>query len=307
MQQTISDKVYKIDPSLQPGTRVKPGEIFKVNVQNAFGKSFQTLAEFEEFMSPENDEEKRRLNHPCTGPIEIITDRTNISLAVHIHDFKVSRGFQCISKSTGLLKDQFKDRECMIYDVTSDGHLQFHGGDLRMRATPKLGFIATMDHEIRSCGRASENGGNLDLNFLDQGSSIYLPVNHNKPLLLLGDLHLCQGNGEASGIAVEADGEITLQVDVIDKIDFPVINHKHNLVVVGWGDTIDQALQKSVQNTIQFLKRIFPFCDWTDGEIYKFISAEGNLTMGNATGKVKTCGTVFYKRRITNKYLFPVY
>lgn len=306
MQPIINHKVYHIDPSHEPCAQVMPGEIFQVDLQNAFGKSFQSISEFEAFMSPANTEEKQRLNHPCTGPIEVMTERSDISLAVHILDFKISRGYQCISKSTGLLKDQFIDRECVIYEVDQNWTLHFHEEDLRMRGSPKLGFITTVDKEVRSCGRACHNGGNLDFNFLDKGSTIYLPVNHEKPILLLGDLHICQGNGEAAGIAVEADGEVTLKVEIVDKVNFPVIDHKNNLVVVGWGETVEEALKKSVENTIHYLQRIFPFCDWTPGEIYKFISAEGNLTMGNSTGRIKTCSTVFYKKRLTNKYLFPV-
>lgn len=307
MPQHITEKVYKIDPTLKPCARVQPGEIFTVSLQNAFGKSFADLSEFEAFLSPENSEEKQRLNHPCTGPIEVVTDETDISLAVTILGFKIHRGYQCISHSTGLLKEQYKERNCAIYDVDSNWNIHFHGQDLRLRGSPKLGFISTVDSEIRSCGRASRNGGNIDLNFLDLGSTIYLPVNHSKPLLLLGDLHICQGNGEAAGIAVEADGEVTVKVDIIHKINFPVIDHKNNIVIVGWGDTVESALQQSVQNAIEYLQRIFPFCDWKPEEIYQFISAEGNLTMGNSTGKVKTCATVFYKKRTTNKFAFSVF
>lgn len=307
MQKRISDKVYKIDPELPACAKVLPEEVFTLELQNAFGKSFASISEFEAFMSPENEEEKKRLNHPCTGPIEILTDRTNISLAVHILDCKASRGYQCISKSTGLLKSQFHQRMCDIHDVDEKMTIQFREGDLRMRGSPKIGFAATVDGEARSCGRASASGGNIDLNYLDKGSTIYLPVNFGKPLLLLGDLHICQGNGEAAGIAVEADGEVTLKVSIIDKIDFPVIDHKNVLVIVGWGETVEQALQQSVENSITYLKRIFPFFDWSTEEIYKFISAEGNLILGNSTGKVKTCGTVFVKKRITNKFSFSVF
>jgi acetamidase/formamidase len=307
MQPNISHTVYKVDPASEPCVRVMPGEIFRVNLQNAFGKSFESVSEFEEFMSPANEAEKQRLNHPCTGPIEIITNRSNSSLAVHILDLKASRGYQCISKSTGLLRSKFKKRECEIYEVAPDMTLPLHGQDLLIRGSPKLGFITTIGQEAQSCGRANQNGGNLDFNFLDNGSTIYLPVNNTKALLLLGDLHICQGNGEAAGIAIEADGEATLQVEVIDKIDFPVIDHKHSLVIVGWGKTLKAALQESVTNTMHYLERVFPFCTWSAGELYKFISTEGNLTIGNSTGKVKTCGTVFLKKRLTNKFLFPVF
>lgn len=297
----------KIDPKAKSSMKVVPGQVFTVPLQNAFGKSFERIEDFEAFLSPENQQEKRHLSHPCTGPIEVVTDRSDLSLAVHIVDMQALRGYQCISRSTGLLKEQFTDRECAIYEIGGDGSLRFSDGDIIMRGSPKLGFVATVDDQVRSCGRACECGGNLDFNLLDKGSTIYLPVNAEVPRLLVGDLHVCQGNGEACGIAVEADGEVTLQVDIVDKIDFPVINHRHNLVVMGWGDTVEKSLSCSVKNTISYLKRLFPFSEWTEGEIYKFISAEGNLTMGNATGKVVTCGTVFYKRRVKNKYGFPIF
>jgi len=305
MTKILSEAQYKIAMEATPIAYVEPGEVFTLKVQNAFGKSFQNLEEFEAFLA--NEEEKRRHNHPCTGPIEINTKRKDISLAITLVDLKATRGYQCISKSTGVLKDKFLTRQCAIYPVTEDNILRFKSDDLLMRGSPKLGFISTIDETVRSCGRTSENGGNIDLNFLDKGSVIYLPVNADCARILVGDLHVCQGNGEAAGMGVEADGEVTLKVDIVDKINFPVINHKDYLVIVGWGATIDESLKISVENTIQFLHRVFPFCDWDEGEIYKFISAEGNLTMGNSTGNVKTCGTVFYKKRLKNKCLFPVF
>lgn len=296
---------YKINPAAETLMTVSPGEVFTLPVQNAFGRSFLTTQEFETFLA--NEEDKRKFNHPCTGPIEINTDQKNISLAITLVDLKATRGYQCISHSTGVLKEQYTERQCAIYDVCDNNLLCFKGNDLYMRGSPKLGFICTMDHELRSCGRASENGGNIDLNFLDKGSVIYLPVNAERPRILVGDLHVCQGNGEAAGTGIEADGEVTLKVDIVDKINFPIINHKDYLVIVGWGVTVDDSLKKSVENCITFLSRAFPFCDWHKGEIYKFISAEGNLIMGNSTGNVKTCGTVFYKKRLKNKCQFPVF
>ncbi|MCB1135664.1 MAG: acetamidase/formamidase family protein, partial [Chlamydiia bacterium] len=248
--QSLAEPVHRIKPCHETRLKVHPGQAFSLPLLNAFGKRFETLTEFEAFLSPDNEEEKSRLNHPCTGPIEIVTDRKNISLAITIVDMHVDRGYQCISKSTGLLKGEFTERECAIYDVAKDGGLYFNGDDIIMRGSPKLGFITTMDDQERSAGRACQNGGNLDMNLLDRGATIYLPVNAEVPRILVGDLHVCQGNGEACGIAVEADGEVTLRVEIVDKIDFPVIQHKDYLVLMGWGDTMEQSLACSVRNTI---------------------------------------------------------
>ena len=295
------------DVNMESQLKVKPGQIFKVPLLNAFGKKFTTVAEFAAFLDLENEDEKKLLSHPYAGPIEINSDICNNSVAVHIIDLKAVKGYQCISYSTGVLKGQFGNRECAIYEVKEDNSLAFRESDIIMRGTPKLGCITTLSYEKLSFGRANQNGGNLDINLLDKGSTIYLPVNANIAKIIVGDLHICQGNGEACGIAVEADGYATLKVDLIDKINFPVIDHKDYLVITGWGNNTEASIKRCVENSIFYLQRVFPFYNWRDGEIYKFISAEGNITMGNATGKVITSGVHFYKKRVKNQYGFSIF
>ncbi len=292
---------------MESNLRIKPKQIFTVPLLNAFGKKFTTIDEFEDFLDPKNELEKKCLNHPYAGPIEIDAKITNNSLAIHIIDLKAIKGYQCISHSTGVLKDQFTNRECAIYETNDSESLAFKGADIILKGTPKLGCITTLDNEKRSFGQTSKNGGNLDINLLDQGSTIYLPVNTDVAKIIVGDLHICQGGGEACGVAIEADGYATLQVDLVDKINFPVIDHKDYLVIVGWGDNVDESIKSAVENSINYLQRIFPFHDWSNGERYKFISAEGNITMGNATGKVVTSGVHFYKKRIKNSYGFSIF
>lgn len=303
----INDKVYALDDALPSARVVEPGEVFKVELKNAFGKSFETEEEFIAFLSDGNEGDKKRLNHPCTGPIEINTQETNISLAIHILETKAVKGYQCLSKTTGFLKDLFPERSCRIVHFDDDQKISYKEGDLIIKTHPKIGFISTLDGEVRSVGRASNNGGNLDLNYLDKGSIIYLPVNSSRPRLLVGDLHACQGNGEAAGIAIEADGEVTMKVDIVHKLNFPVIDDKHRMIIVGWGPAIEDSLRQSVINTLDYFKRVFPFCDWEKEDIYKLISAEGNLVLGNSTGKITTCGMVFYKERLYNKHNFRIF
>jgi amidase len=303
----VQKKIYKIDDSEKNALTVKPGEVFEAKVQNAFGKSFKDVKDFEDFLDPKNEEEKKSLNHPCTGPIVVDTDKKNISLAIKIMDVSITNAFQCISRSTGLLKDEFKGkRSCKIYSV-KDNKIHFQDDDIIIKTHPKVGCIATIaEGDKRSPGRCTKNGGNIDLNYLDKGSTIYLPIDNDVAKFVIGDLHACQGNGEAAGIAIEADGKVELKVDVVDKIPFPVIDDKHRMIIIGWGDDLEGAAKTATENTIQFLQRIFPICDWSREEVYKFISAEGNIVLGNSTGKVKTCAVMFEKGRITNKYGFSI-
>jgi len=303
----VSEKIYRIDDSRPSALVVHPGEEFVVKLQNAFGRSFRSVKDFETFFLPRNELLKKRVGHPCTGPIEVETKEKNISLAVHVVDTKVTKAYQCLSKSTGFLRDRFEARACEIYPIEPGNRVVVGGGDLRLRTHPKIGFVSTFDSESRSCGRASKNGGNLDLNFLDKGSIIYLPVNASKARFLIGDLHACQGNGEAAGIAIEADGEVTLCVEIVDKINFPIIDDKIRMIVVGYGETLEECARVATENSMIFLARIFPFCDWSEERIYKFISAEGNLVIGNGSGTIKTCGMVFYKGRMYNAHDLPIF
>ena len=304
---TVSKKLYRIDDSKPTALVVAPGEEFSVRIQNAFGRTFRMKKEFEEFFLPKNEAVKKRVGHPCTGPIEVETKEKSISLAIHVVDAKITRAYQCLSKSTGFLKDRFSQRECEVFPIEHGDRVVFGKGDVRLKTEPKIGFVSTFDSELRSCGRASRNGGNLDLNFLKKGSVIYLPINSDKARFLIGDLHACQGNGEADGIAVEADGEVVLSVDVVDKIDFPVIDDARRVVVVGYGATLEEAARVVTENAMSYFARIFPFCDWSKEQIYKFLSAEGNLVIGNGSGTVKTCGMAFYKKRLFNAYDLPIF
>ena len=66
-----------------------------------------------------------------------------------------------------------------------------------MRGSPKLGFITTMGDHITNFDCLSKNGGKIDLNFIDKGSVVYLPVNSPVPRLIFGELHICQGMGKS--------------------------------------------------------------------------------------------------------------
>ena len=60
-----------------------------------------------------------------------------------------------------------------------------------------------------------EHGGNLDIRYLQAGSSIYLPCYLNGCGLSIGDTHYIQGDGEVSGTAVEMDARVTVTTEIL--------------------------------------------------------------------------------------------
>ncbi len=290
MQEFTKDQCIHRLQAGEPIGSVRPGEEFKVDVESAFGRSFTDKAEFEAFMrSPE----KNTLNHPCTGPVLIEGVGEGVSLAINIRNITLTHVMQCLSTSTGILKGEFEGRRCHVHTPNEDGDIQL-GDSVIIKKGPSIGVMASLDNVNRSPGRCSELGGNLDIPLAQAGRTIYLPVNHEKALLAVGDLHLRQGLGEILGMAFEASGSVNLSIDVAEKIPFPVIDGNGATAVMGWGYTLEEARKSVVNNTLDYLERLPAYKNWERAHLYQVLGGF-DLIPGNSTGKVKTYSVVIRK------------
>lgn len=68
-----------------------------------------------------------------------------------------------------------------------------------------------------------EFGGNMDIRYLREGVTLYLPCYIDGCGLAIGDFHYAQGDGEVSGTAIEMDADITVTVSIVD--DAPALGH----------------------------------------------------------------------------------
>ena len=70
----------------------------------------------------------------------------------------------------------------------------------------------------RECVRTippREHGGNMDIRYLGEGVTIYLPCYVAGCGLGVGDMHYAQGDGEVAGTAIEIDADVTLTTRLI--------------------------------------------------------------------------------------------
>ncbi len=99
-------------------------------------------------------------------------------------------------------------------------------------------------------------GGNLDCKELVAGSSLFLPVEVAGGLLSFGDGHAVQGDGEASGIALEcpmARVELTL---TLHKGSAPALPYAHTpagLLTMGFGRALDDAMYDALGGLVDRL------------------------------------------------------
>jgi len=96
----------------------------------------------------------------------------------------------------------------------------------------------------------------MDLNELQEGSTLYLPIFVKGALLWTGDSHCRQGNGEVSLTALEcAYREIVLQAIVRKdmKLEWPRAETSSHFIMMGFDEDLNEAMKIAVRETVAFL------------------------------------------------------
>ena len=79
--------------------------------------------------------------------------------------------------------------------------------------------VAVAGHERPHSVPPGTHGGNIDINLLQVGATLYLPVQVPGALAYVGDPHFAQGDGEVALTALEASLRVTLRFDVVPAVD----------------------------------------------------------------------------------------
>lgn len=153
--------------------------------------------------------------------------------------------------------------------VDADGHGRLplvEGGErsVRFPLRPFLGIMGvTVDADVRPHSvPPGPHGGNIDVNLLTVGATLYLPVQVPGALAYVGDPHFAQGDGEVSLTAMEASLRATVRFDVVPREDAvrrfgelagPLAETAEHLVPTGMDEDLDVAVQNCVRAAIALL------------------------------------------------------
>ncbi|MGA3091551.1 MAG: acetamidase/formamidase family protein [Terriglobales bacterium] len=104
--------------------------------------------------------------------------------------------------------------------------------------------------------RPWKNGSNMDVNELQVGSTLYLPVFQKGGLIWTGDSHCLQGNGEVNLTALECSyQEIEIQ-PIVRKdlhLDWPRAENSTEWIFMGFDEDLNEAMKIAVRETVNFL------------------------------------------------------
>jgi acetamidase/formamidase len=144
------------------------------------------------------------------------------------------------------------------------GTLAFRDRSVRFPLAPFLGLMGVTPgtgapvHSVPP----GDHGGNIDVNELQAGSALYLPVQIPGAGFYVGDPHYAQGDGEVALTALEAPLRATVRLSVIPAaraagllgtMAGPFGETATHWIPLGLHEDLDEALRRAVRAAIGFL------------------------------------------------------
>lgn len=235
--------------------------------------------------------------NPVTGPFFIDDAEPGDTLAVHFLSIVPARtvgvsstfphfGALTSTSHTPSLQPPLEER-VWLYDI------DVKAGVVRYRArnsdyTAELPLdpmhgtvgVAPGGFEARSSITCDSYGGNMDTPELRAGTTLYLGVNVHGAMLGLGDGHARQGQGEASGVAVEVAMHTTIAVEVIKGVPtlWPRIESDTAIMSVGCARPLEDAFRISQHDLVGWTAELTGLDDL---DAYQLVAQAGTAPVGN--------------------------
>jgi amidase len=148
------------------------------------------------------------------------------------------------------------------------------GDGLRLPVRPMIGTLGTAPQGTPVANKAGgSHGGNMDVQEVCVGNTVYLPVFVPGALLHIGDAHAIQGDGEINcGGGVECRAEVVCRVDVLRKpqaMEWPRIENDKFIMAVACCETVEDSFYAAARELLGWMT-----------ESYGFSPREAYLLMG---------------------------
>ncbi len=169
------------------------------------------------------------------------------------------------------------------------------GPSIRFPLNPFMGLmgVASNTSEPVHSVPPAKHGGNMDINDLGDGATVYYPVQVPGALFYTGDSHFAQGDGEVALTALEASARATFKFTLLkagkDKIpgqsmSQPLGENAEFWMTPGLDEDLDEAMKKSTREAIGFLNREYGI---DEALAYAYLSAATDFEVSQVVDKTK--------------------
>jgi amidase len=225
--------------------------------------------------------------NPVTGPVAVTGARPGDAVVVTIQRIVLGEVGWCGGHAhVGPVPVGRVPRPIARTCEVQDGHVVF-GPDLKIPVKPMVGCVGTAPAPAEgaiSTACSGRHGGNMDQPVVAEGARVWLPVAVDGALVWLGDVHACQGDGELSGVALEAPAEVTVTIDLVHGagIAWPWVELPDGRVAVCTvAPTWSEARSLAVDAAMQAVERDLGL---EAGDALALVSLVGDLRPGGSWG-----------------------
>jgi len=198
--------------------------------------------------------------HILTGPIYIEGAQPGDVLEIRIRAIRlaVPYAYNRFRPGFGFLPDDFPYMRSKIIPLDEKRGVARFGPGIEIPLAPFFGSIGVAPPEVT--GRISSappwiHGGNMDNKELVAGTTLFLPVHAPGALLLVGDGHAGQGNGEVDITAMETSlvGTFQLIVRKDMHLRWARAETPSHYITMGFNEDLNEATKMAVREMIDFL------------------------------------------------------
>ena len=264
--------------------------------------------------------------HVVVGPIEIIGAMPGDLLKIKVIDIVPRVPYGIISNRHGKgalpgefpigpkpnpnIKNEFKNVSIFSNTFLNNGKLGAYikdpsGQKIRFDAKPFMGIIGVAKNSSLPVHSVppGKHGGNLDINELYAGSTLYIPVQVPGAMFYTGDPHLAQGDGEVALTALEQSLRALFKIEIIKKnsdvtlaklkLQSPFAENQKYWIPIGLDEDLDIAMKNSVRQGINFLSLMYGIEKQT---ALAYLSAATTFEVSQVVDKTKGIHGLIHKK-----------
>ena len=291
--------------------RVEPGDTVVASTVDA-GRYDENGVKVPAEMSQRSSETVFSGSNPLTGPVYVEGAEPGDTLSVKILGIRLTRGsaWSCNVAHFGSLTEETGGRRLLLNEALATRDYEWSldlgsmmgstvlqsGRRVEVPLKPFIGSIGVAPSfgRVAKSGDPGDFGGNMDCPDVCEGVELQLPVSVRGGLLVFGDVHAAQGDGELCGTALETSAELTLKVDVLKKgIGWPRIVDEDWVMVVGSGRPLMEAYKLAHVELIGWLVEEYGF-DMLDA--LQMVSQVGRCRVGNTVNSAYSVVAKFPRR-----------
>lgn len=187
------------------------------------------------------------------------------------------------------------------------------GEDVIFPVTPFMGImgIASDTTEQVHSVPPDAHGGNLDVNELGVGSTLYLPIQVSGGLFYTGDPHNAQGDGEVALTALEQSMRAVFRLTVLKSGDPRILNPAEApfgetaeyWIPIGLNEDLDEAMKDAVRQAVTFLSEKL---DMDRATALAYMSAATDYEVSQVVDRTKGVHALISKRDFADTSARPI-